>query len=138
MDRLTEKKDEIRAIRESIRRLNNYNSIAKSEIIELYDDIIDKLKQYEDVGFTPDEIHLLVNPPEEIYIIEYDEDKKPSIVELDICEEMCVQLARKDTFWNCTDKFGEANEVSVSGLGEDYFLSYEEAKKRLEERCDRE
>lgn len=89
---------------------------------------VDKFTEYEDLGFTPEELKLILNPPEEIYVID-----ESTVKEYVIDEDMVISIAGKNTFWNCHDTYENYIEQSVSGLHEDYFTDKAEAEAKLAE-----
>jgi hypothetical protein len=88
-----------------------------------------RLAEYEDTGLTPEEIKLLLKPPEYIYIVEND-DGKAEVRQLVVDEEGCYTCAGPYTHFNC-DYDGEYYEIPVLGLGKDYFLDANKAEEKL-------
>ena len=95
-------------------------------------EVLHKLAAYEDLGFTPEELQLVFKPPQEIYIIEYDEDAEENkVMCLGLDSEACIQLWGKSTFWNCWDEYDNSHEIPLAGLNKDYFLTVEAAEAAL-------
>lgn len=92
-----------------------------------------RLSDYEDLGYTPDEIKLVMNPPEEIWLIDgWDNDREEPIYP--VFPVGGEQLILCDGFlFNCQDEFGDYQEVPVAGLGTEYFITIEEAIEKLKE-----
>lgn len=95
-------------------------------------DLREKLKDYEDLGYTPEELKLCFDPPEVLYEIgsEIDGEKVHHIYPVDGEQ---IEYFKGEVYWNCRDSFGDHVEMSLSGLHKEYFLNYEEAKAKLKE-----
>lgn len=95
-------------------------------------DLREKLKDYEDLGYTPEELKLCFDPPEVLYEIgsEIDGEKVHPIYPVDGEQ---IEYFKGEVYWNCRDSFGDYVEMSLSGLHKEYFLNYEEAKAKLKE-----
>jgi hypothetical protein len=93
---------------------------------------IDKLAKYENLGYTPEELQLCLNPPEVMYIIgeETDGEKVRPIYPVDAEQ---IEIVNSNVYWNCRDNFGDRVEIPLNGLGSEYFLSVPEAVKALYE-----
>lgn len=91
-----------------------------------------KLKDYEDLGYTPEELKLCFDPPKVLYEIgsEIDGEKVHPIYPVDGEQ---IEYFKGEVYWNCRDGFGDYVEMSLSGLHKEYFLNYEEAKAKLKE-----
>lgn len=90
------------------------------------------LQAYESLGYTPEELQLIFNIPQEIYVIEMDEDTETNkVMTLYLYAGNCVYLCGKHTFWNCYDEYGDNREIPLSGLNKYYFLTKEAAEAAL-------
>ena len=91
-----------------------------------------KLKNYDDLGYTPEELKLCFDPPEVLYEIgnETDEEKVHPIYPVDGEQ---IEYSKGEVYWNCRDGFGDYVEMPLSGLHKEYFLNYEEAEAKLKE-----
>lgn len=94
--------------------------------------LAEKLKDYEDLGYTPEELKLCFDPPEVLYEIgnETDEEKVHPIYPVDGEQ---IEYSKGEVYWNCRDGFGDYVEMPLSGLHKEYFLNYEEAEAKLKE-----
>ena len=94
--------------------------------------LAEKLKDYEDLGYTPEELKLCFDPPEVLYEIgsEIDGEKVHPIYPVDGEQ---IEYSKGEVYWNCRDGFGDCVEMSLSGLHKEYFLNYEEAEAKLKE-----
>ena len=101
------------------------------EVDKLYADQAKELAEYKKLGFTPDEINLSFNTPDYLWIVE--DDEKKEVKQLTVNDEICLRLCGKDTYWDCVDDDCNYYEVPLSGLGEKYFISRNEAKAKLKE-----
>ena len=92
--------------------------------------LAEKLKDYEDLGYTPEELKLCFDPPEVLYEIgnETDEEKVHPIYPFDGEQ---IEYSKGEVYWNCRDGFGDYVEMPLSGLHKEYFLNYEEAEAKL-------
>ena len=92
--------------------------------------LAEKLKDYEDLGYTPEELKLCFDPPEVLYEIgnETDEEKVHPIYPVDGEQ---IEYSKGEVYWNCRDGFGDYVEMPLSGLHKEYFLNYEEAEAKL-------
>lgn len=86
-----------------------------------------RLADYEDLGYTPEELKLSFDPPEVLYEIENetDEEKVHPIYPVDGEQ---IEYSKGEVYWNCRDEEGDVVEIPLSGLHEDYFLSREDAE----------
>ena len=86
-----------------------------------------RLADYEDLGYTPEELKLSFDPPEVLYEIgnETDEEKVHPIYPVDGEQ---IEYSKGEVYWNCRDEEGDVVEIPLSGLHEDYFLSREDAE----------
>lgn len=91
---------------------------------------INRLSEYEDIGYTPEELKLCLDAPNVLYIIgdEIDNEKIHPVYPVD---EEQVEFCKGDVYWNCRDEFGDCVELPLSGLHTDYFLTSEEAAEYL-------
>ena len=94
--------------------------------------LAEKLKDYEDLGYTPEELKLCFDPPEVLSEIgnETDEAKVHPIYPVDGEQ---IEYSKGEVYWNCRDGFGDYVEMPLSGLHKEYFLNYEEAEAKLKE-----
>lgn len=94
--------------------------------------LAEKLKDYEDLGYTPEELKLCFDPPEVLYEIgnETDEEKVHPIYPVDGEQ---IEYSKGEVYWNCRDGFGDYVEMPLSGLHKEYFLNDEEAEAKLKE-----
>ena len=92
--------------------------------------LAEKLKDYEDLGYTPEELKLCFDPPEILYKIgnETDGERVYPIYPVDGQQ---VEFFKGNVYWNCRDDFGDVIEIPLSGLHEEYFLTSEEAEAKL-------
>lgn len=92
----------------------------------------EKLKDYEDLGYTPEELKLCFDSPKVLYEIrnETDEEKVHPIYPVDGEQ---IEYSKGEVYWNCRDGFGDYVEMPLSGLHKEYFLNYEEAEAKLKE-----
>lgn len=116
---------------------------ARKMLMDKYLEAVKKLAQYEDIGFTPEELNLFFDPPEQIYIIDFPEDDDETDETL-IVRKLNIETESMDyyedeheiltPYWKCTDEYVGDYTVRVAGLGEKYWLIREEAEMELERR----
>lgn len=91
-----------------------------------------RLKKYEEIGLTAEEIRLLMEPPENIYILDdAAEGGEIEVLRLHIRPEMSFWIIDGGFYWNCESDFCNYHEIPVDGLGVSYFLTEDDAKKVL-------
>lgn len=88
--------------------------------------MMDRLSDYEDLGYTPEELRICFSPPDVLYVIgeEYDGTKIHPAYPVDGEQ---LEFSKGNVWWNCRDDFGDYVEVPLDGLHTDYFLTFEEA-----------
>lgn len=88
-----------------------------------------KLAEYEDLGYTPEELRLSFNPPNVLYIIDCDKEILPVYP----VDREQLSFSKGNVWWNCRDsEFGDYHDISLAGLHKDYFLTNEEAFAALQ------
>lgn len=83
-----------------------------------------RLADYEDLGYTPEELRLCFDPPEVLY--ELGGGRKTRVRPIYPVEGEQIEYIKGEVYWNCRDEEGDAVEIPLSGLHEDYFLSKED------------
>lgn len=119
-------------------KLSDYEDtgLTPADIVQIDKDFTEQVKElekYRKLGYTPDEIKLVMNPPEEIWLIDgLDNDRDEPIYP--VFPVGGEQLILCDGFlFNCQDEFGDYQEVPVAGLGTEYFITIKEAIEKLKE-----
>ena len=95
-----------------------------------YNTAINRLSEYEDIGYTPEELKLCFNAPNVLYIISDKIDNEMVHPVYPVDGEQ-VEFCKGDVYWNCRDEFDDHVELPLSGLHTDYFLTSEEAMQHL-------
>jgi len=114
-----------------IDRENNNHELEPCEMDSHHSGVaIRKLAEYEELGYTAEELKLSFNPPSVLYIIgeEYDETVIHPIYPVDGEQ---IEFSNGNVYWNCRDIFDDYIELPLEGLHTEYFLTYEEGYNYL-------
>lgn len=76
--------------------------------------LAEKLKDYEDLGYTPEELKLCFDSPKVLYEIrnETDEEKVHPIYPVDGEQ---IEYSKGEVYWNCRDCFGRMHTTVIWG-----------------------
>lgn len=103
-------------------RIGEFSNNREKGILALFKE----LNEYEEIGYTAEELKLCFNPPEKLYI-KLGKWGAPKAVELYTVRGEEVEFANGDVYWNCRNVLGDYIQVPLDGLHTGYFLTEEEA-----------
>lgn len=121
------KKETVEYFRMRLNNITHPPTTRQQKAFETSIAAIEELWQYKALGYTPEELQLVFNPPEEIYTF----DEEGQVIELDVHSENCIALAGKYTHWNCINENDCYCEIPLAGLNKEYFLSREAAEAAI-------
>ena len=92
-----------------------------------------KLKEYEDLGYTPEELKVcFADIPEALYAIDNrEEDEK--VYPIYPVDGQQIEYDKSGIYWHCQDNYGDYVTLPLSGLHYDYFVDRDEAEAKLKE-----
>ncbi len=94
--------------------------------------LIDKLAEYEDLGYTPEELKVcFVDSPEVLYAIDNNREEDEKVYPIYPVDGQQIEYGKSGIYWNCRDDYGDDVTLPLSGLHYDYFVDRDEAKAKL-------
>lgn len=104
------------------------------ENCETIADVIDKLADYEDLGYTPEELKVcFVDTPEVLYAIDNNGEEDEKVYPIYPVDGQQIEYGKNGIYWNCRDDYGDYVTLPLSGLHYDYFVDRDEAEEKLKE-----
>lgn len=98
-----------------------------------------KLKDYENLGYTPEELKVcFTDIPDVLYAIDDNRDDDEKVYPIYPVDGQQIEYDKSGIYWNCKDDFGDYVIVPLSGLHCDYFVDRDEAEAKLKELRGRE
>lgn len=93
-----------------------------------------KLKDYEDLGYTPEELKVcFVGTPEVLYAIDNNREEGEKVYPIYPVDGQQIEYDKSGIYWNCRDDYGDYVTLPLSGLHYDYFVDRDEAEAKLKE-----
>ena len=93
-----------------------------------------KLKDYEDLGYTPEELKVcFVGTPEVLYAIDNNREEGEKVYPIYPVDGKQIEYDKSGIYWNCRDDYGDYVTLPFSGLHYDYFVDRDEAEAKLKE-----
>lgn len=101
---------------------------------EEIDAVYRRLKDYEDLGYTPEELKVcFVGTPEVLYAIDNNREEGEKVYPIYPVDGQQIEYDKSGIYWNCRDDYGEYVTLPLSGLHYDYFVDRDEAEAKLKE-----
>lgn len=101
---------------------------------EEIDAVYRRLKDYEDLGYTPEELKVcFVGTPEVLYAIDNNREEGEKVYPIYPVDGQQIEYDKSGIYWNCRDDYGDYVTLPLSGLHYDYFVDREEAEAKLKE-----
>lgn len=92
------------------------------------------LKNYEDLGYTPEELKVcFVDVPEALYAIDNNRKEDEKVYPIYPVDGQQIEYDKSGIYWNCKDDYGDYVTLPLSGLHYDYFVDRDEAESSLKE-----
>ena len=93
-----------------------------------------KLKDYENLGYTPEELKVcFTDIPDVLYAIDDNRDDDEKVYPIYPVDGQQIEYDKSGIYWNCKDDFADYVTMPLSGLHSEYFVDREEVEAKLKE-----